>query len=102
MYTQLIPTAELVPECRELVIEESCSCRIIISQSQLLHTADSDTCDKPPISSELCFDLDGGREQWIIAGQNKARFSMEVSGTVALCTAHILYCCHISLILTHH
>ncbi|KAI9594846.1 hypothetical protein BDF19DRAFT_414245 [Syncephalis fuscata] len=76
---QLITTAELIPDCRELVIEESCPCRVVINQSQL-YQVDAESADAP-ISSELGFDLDGGREQWIIAGQKKARFTMEPGQT---------------------
>ncbi|RKP26127.1 hypothetical protein SYNPS1DRAFT_28164 [Syncephalis pseudoplumigaleata] len=73
---QLITTAELIPACRELVIEESCSCRIVIMQTGLAPSADG-----TPMTSELSFDLDGGREQWIIAGQKRARFTMEPGQT---------------------
>ncbi|KAI8051253.1 hypothetical protein BDF22DRAFT_692769 [Syncephalis plumigaleata] len=75
---QLITSAELIPACRELVIEESCACRIVVTQTRItpLDTSNEELIE--PISTELCFDLDGGREQWIIAGQKKSRFTMQV------------------------
>lgn len=76
----MITSAELIPACRELIIEESCSCRIVVTQPRITppDTSNDEALDKS-MATELCFDLDGGREQWIIAGQKKSRFTMEVS-----------------------